>query len=67
MCALQKSVDIVGGQSALAKSIDVSPQLVWHWLRNKAGLVPAEHCVKIEKATGGLITRADLRPDVFSA
>lgn len=27
--------------------------------------VPSEWAVKIEQATGGLVTRAEIRPDIF--
>lgn len=65
MEALKKAVDIAGSQSALARAIGgkVKQAHVWNWL--KAGTVPAEHCAAIERATGGKVTRADLRPDVF--
>lgn len=43
--------------------------LVSQW--EKGGTIPAERAVEIEKATGGDVTRGDLRPelwpDVFSA
>lgn len=51
-----------GGQSALAKSIDVQPALVWQWSSGRRP-VAAHHCLAIEEATG--VSRHDLRPDVF--
>lgn len=36
-----------------------------HRVLEKGRLVPADICPKIEKATGGEITRHDLRPDIF--
>lgn len=29
------------------------------------GSIPAERCLAIERATGGQVTRADLRPDDY--
>lgn len=62
--ALQKAIDIAGGQTKLAKKVKVTQTAVSHWLtRNKR--VPAERAVSIEKATGGQVTRRDLRPDLY--
>ena len=64
---LERAVDIAGGQTALAKAIggSVKQAHVWNWLNISKGRVPAEHCSAIELATGGLVTRQQLRPDVF--
>lgn len=59
-----KAVEVAGGQTALANLINVSQGLVWQWCNGRLK-VPAERCGDIEQATGGAITRADLRPDIF--
>lgn len=64
MNALERAVDKVGGQSKLAKSLGVTPMAVSLW--KKRG-VPPERCIPIERATGGVVTRYQLRPDVFGA
>ncbi len=64
MNALERAVEIVGGQTALAKSLGKRQSLIWSWLQ-KDGVVPAEHCLPIETATQGRVTRHDLRPDIF--
>ena len=61
---LEKAVEIVGGQSALARACGVKQGHVWYWL-NEADQVPAEHVLKIEEATGGKVSRHDLRPDIY--
>jgi DNA-binding transcriptional regulator YdaS (Cro superfamily) len=48
--------------TALAKAIGVSPVMVSLW-KTGARPVPIERCVAIEQATGGAVTRRDLRPD----
>lgn len=63
MNALDKSIQVVGGQSALAKAIGGTPQLVNNWVR-RGGRVPMAHCPSIERATDGAVTCEDLRPDV---
>lgn len=59
-----KAIDIAGGQTALANSINVSQGLVWQWSRGRLR-IPAERCADIERATSGVVTRYDLRPDIF--
>lgn len=41
----------------------ITVQAVYKWQKYKK--VPAEHCLAIEKATNGAVTRYNLRPDVF--
>lgn len=61
---LEKAVKAVGSQSALAKALGVTPQHVWNWL-NRDKEVPAEQAIPIEEATGGKVTRHELRPDLY--
>lgn len=66
---LQRAVAIVGGQTALARilsTIDrpVMQGHVWSWL-HRTKLAPPEFCISIENATNGVVTRYDLRPDIF--
>lgn len=60
---VQKAVDILGGQTALANACGVKQQYVWKWLRMER--IPAERAIQIERATGGAVTRQELRPDLF--
>lgn len=62
MNPIQKSISIVGSASALARSIGVTPQAVCFWRDGLRG-IPAERCAAIERATGGQVTRKDLRPN----
>ena len=61
---LERAVALVGGPQELAAKCGVSPQHVYYW-RHKAKRVPAERVLPIEAATGGIVTRSDLRPDMF--
>lgn len=67
MKALERAIEIAGGQTALAQRIGppIKQAHVWYWLNRSDGVVPAEHCAAIEEATDGEITRHDLRPDIF--
>lgn len=63
---IERAVDLVGGQKALADALKIKPAMVWQWV-NGHRPVAAHHCLPIEQATSGAITRHDLRPDVFGA
>lgn len=63
MTALERAIQQVGGQSALARAIGVKQGHVWQWL-NKTR-VPAEYVLRIESATEGRVSRHELRPDIY--
>lgn len=46
----------------LARTLGVSPVLVSQW-RKGSRPIPIERCTQIEAATGGNVTRQDMRPD----
>lgn len=50
-------------QHEFALKIGVTQARVSHWINGAR--VPSERCIAIETATGGAVTRYDLRPDVF--
>lgn len=62
MTPFTKSLSIVGGPSAMARILNVTPQAVCFWRDGKREL-PVECCPAIELATSGEVTRRDLRPD----
>ena len=62
MSEIHRAIDIIGGPSKTATLLGVSPQAVCFWRDGKRKF-PAELCALIERATGGDVTRRDLRPD----
>lgn len=54
------AIDAAGGVAKLASLISVSSQAISQWTR-----VPAERVLEIERATGGKISRHDMRPDLY--
>jgi DNA-binding transcriptional regulator YdaS (Cro superfamily) len=66
---LQKAIDIVGGQSQLAKKLrkamknKCSQSMVNYWLHDAKSGVPAEYCPALEMLTG--IPKVKFRPDVY--
>lgn len=53
-----------GGQTAVARRLGVSQGLVWQWINGKTRITP-ERAKDIEAKTDGVITRHDLRPDIY--
>jgi len=51
-----------GNASRLAATLGLSPVLVSQWAVGKRA-VPVTRCTAIERATNGLVTRRDLRPN----
>lgn len=62
--ALEKAIEIVGSQTALASGIggEVRVGHIYYWL--KCGQTPAKHCPAIERETKGLVRCEQLNPDV---
>ena len=64
MLPIQKAVDKVGGQTALANICSVKQQAVWNWInREKQPL--GKYCLLIEQSTCSSVTRYELRTDLF--
>lgn len=59
---IERAIEIAGGVVALSQLLGVTAPAVSQWKR--AG-VPAERCLAIEQATGGAVTRYEMRPDIF--
>jgi len=53
-----------GSQTVMARAIKVTQPCVHKWLHEK-GLPNARSSIAIERATGGKVTREQLRPDIF--
>ena len=63
MQPLARAVEIAGSQAALAEKIGKKQPQIAMWL--KRGTIDPASCIPIETATGGAVTRYELRPDVF--
>ena len=63
--AIALAIAMFGSQQKLAAACGVSQGAVHKWLYG--GRVSAENAVAIERATGGLVSKAALRPDLFGA
>jgi len=67
--ALETAVSEATSQSELARRIaqltsrPIRQGHVWKWIR--AGRVPPDMAIPVERATGGRVTRHELRPDLY--
>lgn len=59
---VEKAINHFGSQSKLARMVGAKQQNIHWWLYSR---VPAEFVLIIEKATNGLVTRHELRPDLY--
>lgn len=62
--ALKQAINLTGSQVKLAKAVGVRQGTVSKWVSRTRG-VPERYVFAVETATGGKITRHELRPDIF--
>lgn len=58
--ALQRAISIIGGPTMTAGLLGIKPQAVSQWKQ-----APVSRVLRLEEATGGDVTRYDLRPDIY--
>ena len=58
--AAKDAVKMLGGARKVAALYDLSVQAVYKWHQ-----VPGNRVLEIEQATGGKVTRYEMRPDLF--
>lgn len=68
LSTMERAVQAVGGQSELSRRItnlgrNCSQSTVSHWANGRD--VPAEYVIAIEQATGGVVKRGEIRPDIY--
>lgn len=61
---VQRAVDHLGSQNQLAEAMGCSQSKV-SWLLVTAKQISAEDAVAIDRATGGEVTKTELRPDLW--
>jgi DNA-binding transcriptional regulator YdaS (Cro superfamily) len=60
--AIDRVARVLGSQNEIAALVGVTKAAVAQW-KLPGRRVPAEHCVVIERTTGGVVSRRELRPD----
>lgn len=63
---IERAIEAHGSQVKLATAIGCSQQYI-SWLLSDAKQISVEKALQVEKATGGTVSRHDLRPDVFGS
>lgn len=66
MNPILKAIDACDTQGELASRVGVSQGFISQLARGARPIPPAL-CRRIEEATGGAVTRQELRPDVFGS
>ncbi|MDR2506582.1 MAG: helix-turn-helix domain-containing protein [Candidatus Accumulibacter sp.] len=59
--SIERAVQAVGSQSALARAVNVTPQAVQQWV--EAGRVSHKKVIDVERVSG--VPRQELRPDIY--
>lgn len=59
-----QAIALAGSEAKLGKAAGVSQHAIWS--AKKKGRVSAELAAAIDRATGGVVSRSALRPDVFA-
>jgi DNA-binding transcriptional regulator YdaS (Cro superfamily) len=62
--ALERAISLFSNQTRLAAATGFSQHAVWAAV--KRGRVSARMAVAIHRATRGVVSKADLRPDLFA-
>lgn len=60
---IEAAVTAFGSQAKLATAMGCSQQQIAYLL--KASSITAEMALKVDEATGGAVSKHDLRPDIF--
>jgi len=58
------AANVFGSQRAMAEILEIHPSMISQIARGRRK-VPAPMCRRIELLTSGLVTRYQLRPDIF--
>ncbi len=61
---IRKAIAVFGGQKELAAAAGITQQAISGLLRGRNRAEP-QTAIAIDKATGGAVSREDLRPDIF--
>lgn len=61
---LTRAIRLLGSQAELARQLGITPVAVSSWVNGYWPMSP-HHAIAIEKATGGAVSRGELRPDLW--
>lgn len=58
--ALEHAIKAAGGPAELARALKITVQAIYDWKR-----CPPRRVIEVERATGGVVTRYRLRPELY--
>ena len=58
--AAWQAIKLLGGPRKVSVRYDLSVQAVYKWSK-----IPVDRVLEIEEATGGQVTRYEMRPDIY--
>ena len=61
--AIERAVEIAGGQSELSRRVGVKRQAIGQWITR--GVVPARRCMSVSAAVQFKVSVHELNPEVF--
>lgn len=59
-----RAIEAAGGQASASRALNRPPAFIWQIVNGRRPL-PAALAIPLEIACGGVVTRYELRPDVF--
>lgn len=62
--AVRRALELVGSGTVLARVLGVTPTLVYAWANGRKR-VAAKRVLAIEEATSYMVSRHDIRPDLY--
>lgn len=62
MSSVKKAVEIIGGQTKLARILDINQSAIAHWV-NRHGQAPAKYIPRISELTNGQVSVHELLAD----
>ncbi|WP_024591355.1 MULTISPECIES: YdaS family helix-turn-helix protein [unclassified Pseudoalteromonas] len=62
MSAVERAIEIIGGQTKAAKLLNTKQNIIWYWL-NRHAQAPAKYITRISELTNGQVTVAELLAD----
>lgn len=65
ICALREAIKICGSLSELSRRLGGTRQMIYRFLNVSKRGVSAPYVIAIEKATGGLVKRHQIRCDLY--
>lgn len=61
---IARAVELLGGPAEAADRLGATKQAIWNWVNGYRQVSP-KFVLKFERQTNGVVTREQLRPDIY--